>query len=218
MTRWSLSLSIVAVMDAPDEIASAVMFLVSRRPCGDWPRFLRLRGVRFPVARRASRSYCRRMKRISLFCLLALLAGGTICRADDAAVEERLNKLSGQIEDLLTAAAKQDKRISALERELENVREQAARPSGDYASREELRRLADKLQEIDRNRVADSEKFVKAIEQLGKASAAGTGGTRRPTRPTETPAEEPAKIIARIPQGPVRSPSRYHRTKRGSTD
>ena len=134
------------------------------------------------------------MKRISLFCLLALLAGATICSADDAAVEERLNKLGGQIEDLLAAAARQDKRISALERELENVREQAAKPSGNYASHEDLRRLADKLQEIDRNRVADSEKFVKAIEQLGKASPTGTSGPRRPSRPTETtPSEDLAK-------------------------
>lgn len=132
------------------------------------------------------------MQRISLWLVAALLVSATISRAEDPAVEERLNKLSGQMEDLLAAVAKQDKRLSALERELESVREQAAKPSGNYASQDELRRMWEKLQEIDRNRVADSEKFVKAFEKLGRATAESAGSSRRPSpTPMPTPAETP---------------------------
>ena len=137
------------------------------------------------------------MKRISLWLVAVLLVGTTISRADDAAVEERLNKLSGQIEDLLAAAAKQDKRFSALEKELEGVREQAARPNANYATQEDVRKLAErlqeKLQEIDRNRVADSEKFVKAFEKLGKATAETPPPARKPPRATTPSPEDPPK-------------------------
>lgn len=123
------------------------------------------------------------MKRISGFLAAVLLCGATLSRAQDAAVEERLNKLSGQIEDLLAAVAKQDKRLSALEKEVEAVREQATKPSGNYASVEELRKLAEKLQEIDRSRVADNEKILRAIEKLEKAPIGGAKPAR--TKPPE---------------------------------
>jgi len=122
------------------------------------------------------------MKRISFLLAAALFFSATISRADDAAVEERLNKLGGQIEDLLAAAAKQDKRLSALTKELESVREQAAKPTGNYASQEELSKLAEKLQEIDQKRVADNERIVKEIEKLGKAPSGGTSGGRKPPK------------------------------------
>lgn len=130
------------------------------------------------------------MKRISFLLVAALLFGATFSRAEDAAVEERLNKLSGQIEDLLAAAAKQDKRLSALAKELESVREQAAKPAGNYASQEELRKLAEKLQEIDQKRVADNERIVKEFEKLGKAPAGGS--KPRQTKPP-TVVEDPGK-------------------------
>lgn len=130
------------------------------------------------------------MKRISFLLAAALFFSATISRADDAAVEERLNKLSGQIEDLLAAAAKQDKRFSALEKELELVREQAALRSGNYASQEDLRKLAEKLQEIDQKRVADNERIVKEFEKLGKAPA---GGSKPRPGKQQTPVDDPPK-------------------------
>jgi hypothetical protein len=128
------------------------------------------------------------MKRIFFLWVAALLAGATISRAADAAVEERLDKLAGQLEELLSASALHAKRLSALEKELESVREQAARPSGNFASQDEVRKLWEKLQEIDRNRVADSEKFVKAFEKLGRATAEGPGsGKKSPRTPVPAP-------------------------------
>src|SRR5580765_1690943 len=107
------------------------------------------------------------MKRI-IFSLLLASSLFTSARAQDAAVEERLNKLSGQIEDLLAAKAEQDKRISALAKELESLREQASKPAGNYAGQEELRKLAETVQRIDQKRVEDNEHILKEIEKLGK--------------------------------------------------
>lgn len=134
----------------------------------------------------AARFYCRHMKRISILLVAVLLCSGAFSQAQDAAVEERLNKLSGQIEDLLAAMAKQDKRLTAFEKELETVREQAAKPTGNFASQEDLRKLAETLKDIDRKRVEDNEKILKEIEKLAKAPA---------VRPPRTPKgnDEPPK-------------------------
>lgn len=106
-------------------------------------------------------------------------------RAQDAAVEERLNKLSGQIEDLLAAQAEQQKRIAALAREIDSLHEQQNQAGGNYASQEDLRKLADKLQELDKNRQADKELILKEIEKLGKAAA--TPAHIKKTAPDVTP-------------------------------
>lgn len=133
-----------------------------------------------------ARTYRRRMKRISIGLLAALLWAPSFAPAQDAAVEERLNKLSGQIEDLLAAVAKQDKRLSAFERELESLREQAAKPAGNYASAEELRRLAEKLQEIENKRIADNERVIKELEKLARAPS-NPSRSSRPAPSTESP-------------------------------
>jgi LysM repeat protein len=123
------------------------------------------------------------MKRISILLLAVTLSGGFLARAQDAAVEERLNKLSGHIEDLLAAKAEQDKRIAVLVREVEALREQVAKPTGNYASADDVRKLADVVKEVDRKRVADNEHLVKQIEAIGKAAE---NAARAPVRPSIT--------------------------------
>jgi len=157
----------------------------------------------FPVERRAARSYCRRMKRISFLLLIAALCCASPTLAQDAATDEKLNKLSGHVEDLLAAKAEQDKRIAALVKEVESLREQAGKPTGDYATREDLRKLAEKfaekLQEIDDKRVADSKRIADAIEKLAKAPAGG--GLKTPKAP-KTPVEDSGKSSGAAGGGP----------------
>ena len=108
------------------------------------------------------------MKQISLLIAVLTLCAASDLRAQDAATEERLRKLNGYVEELLADKARQQKQISELRREVENLREQLSKPSGNYASQEDLRELARKLQEVDRKRMEDDEKIVKQIEELGK--------------------------------------------------
>src|SRR5205814_10443911 len=74
-------------------------------------------------------SYYQRMKRISLLLITLSLCSSPSAPSQDAATEERLNKISGHIEDLIAGQKEQRERLSALARELETVREQASRPS-----------------------------------------------------------------------------------------
>lgn len=108
------------------------------------------------------------MKRISFFLAAALLAAPGLLPAQDAAVEERLNKLTGQIQDLTDAKDAQNKRIDALTKELRDLQDQLGKPNASYASQDDLKQLADKFQEMDRKRQEDNDLILKKIEGLGK--------------------------------------------------
>ena len=102
----------------------------------------------------------------------------TVCaaRGQDAATQEQIGKLSGQIQDMIEAQAAQAKHVSALEKQISDLRDKLNQPAAnDSASADDLKKLAAQVQEIDKKRQADNEKILKAIEKIGK-----TGGT--PTR------------------------------------
>src|SRR5436190_16024247 len=111
------------------------------------------------------------MKPISLFVTIVALCALTPSRAQDAATEERLNQLSGKIEDLIAGQETQRKRIAELAREVESLREQQSKPSGSYASQEDLKRLAKAVEEVDRKRMDDNEKTRTELLKLGKTLA-----------------------------------------------
>ncbi len=110
------------------------------------------------------------MKRISFLIAVLTLCNASGLRAQDAATEERLRKLSGYVEELLADKARQQKQIADLAREVEGLREQLAKPTGNYASHDDLRELAKTVQEIDRKRKEDDDKIVKLIEEWGKTA------------------------------------------------
>jgi nucleoid-associated protein YgaU len=125
------------------------------------------------------------MKKISLWVLI-LVFTASLARAQDAATQQQLDKLSGQIQDLLEAQAQQGKRIDAVEREIGELRDKANTPVvNNSASRDDLKQLADQMQEIDRKRLDDRELILKQIEQLGKA------GALAPVAPAHKPKANP---------------------------
>ena len=82
------------------------------------------------------------MKRnLSLFAAFALCMAPTV-RAQDAATEERLNKLAGQIEDIKAAQDVFGKRIETLSKDIENLRSALDKPTGNYAAQEDLKKAA----------------------------------------------------------------------------
>ena len=115
-------------------------------------------------------SIVRYMKRISFFLTLALLVPPVLVRAQDAATEERLNKLSAQIQDLIDAKNSQNKQIDELARALEALQQQINKPNASYASQEDVKLLAEKLQEIDRKRLDDNERILKELKNLSTAA------------------------------------------------
>jgi LysM repeat protein len=106
-----------------------------------------------------------------------VLALGVICRplqAQDAAAaaataqeqEERYQKLRANIEDLLNTQATLEKRLSALNDELQTLRQNTDRASGNYATRDDLRKLADDVREIDRKREEDKKLILEELRKL----------------------------------------------------
>ena len=135
-------------------------------------------------------SYCRPMKRISFLLVTLALCSAPAVRAQDAATQERLDKLSGRIEDLTAAQEALRKQISDLSRELESVREQSAKPNANYARPEDLNRLAEEIKEVDRKRMDDAEKIHTELLKLRKLLEGAAGVA-------EAKAGSPAKGEAR---------------------
>jgi len=130
------------------------------------------------------------MKRISFFLMTALLAAPVIAPAQDAATEERLNQLSAQIDVLKEAKELQNKRIEALEKQVSDLQSQISKPSGAYASKDDVNQLKDAVKEVDKKRQSDSENVADQLDKLRKAliGGAGSGGGRHSSvTPTETP-------------------------------
>lgn len=125
------------------------------------------------------------MKTIFLAVMAISLAVVLPVRAQDAALEERVNKLNGYLQDLQATAETQRRQIEELSRQVDNLREQLNKP-GNSATADDLRKLGEQIQEIDRKRQADKELIIKEIEALGKVAAKPS----RP-RPIDTPAASP---------------------------
>ncbi len=118
------------------------------------------------------------MKRISVFAAALALWLTPAVRAQDAATEERLSKLAGQIEDLRAGQDALHKQVEALVRELGNLHDQVSKPTGNYASQEDLKRVADALKEVNQKRIDEAEKVRADLLSLRKSLLAPTGPRR----------------------------------------
>jgi LysM repeat protein len=129
-----------------------------------------------------------RMRMISVWLCILTLAAVAVprARAQDAATQAQLDKISGEIQDVQDSLAQQDKRITALEQKISDLAEKTSQPTGnDYASSDDLKTLAEKVQEIDKKRQEDNQKILQALEKLGKG-----GGFHKPDiSPTPTPTD-----------------------------
>lgn len=119
------------------------------------------------------------MKQIS-FLLAIFLAAPLFVRAQDAATEEQLNKLRGEITALQASNVDLQKRLADVLKELQDVREQAAKPSGNYANADDVKQLAEKIREVDRNRQADVDRILGEIKKLGKVVASPNAHSTKP--------------------------------------
>ena len=134
------------------------------------------------------------MKRISLWVLIGTFAVFTV-RAQDAATQQQMDKLIGQIQDLLEAQAQTGKRIDALNREISELRDKVNTPQvNDSASRDDLKSLASQVQEIDKKRQNDRDLILKEIEKLGKVAASAPVTPTRKSTP-KPPADDSAAAL-----------------------
>ena len=109
------------------------------------------------------------MRRFFFVWVTLALCTTPVVRGQDAATQERLDKLSGKIDDLTAGQDALMKQVNDLRRELQSVRELASKPPGNWASPEDLKRVAKAIEEVDRKRIADSELVQKQLEKIRQA-------------------------------------------------
>lgn len=125
------------------------------------------------------------MKKILFLTLFAALTAAPVSGQD--ATQQQIDKISGQIQDLLDAQALQTKRLDALEKSVSDLRDKVNAPQvSDSASRDDLKQLAEQVQEIDKKRQADRDLILKELEKLGKIS----GAPSRKSAPVATSSDE----------------------------
>jgi LysM repeat protein len=131
------------------------------------------------------------MKRF-LAWFLILTFSAAAARAQDDAAQQQIDKLSGQIQDMQAAQLEQSKRIEALEKEINDLQGQVNQPAANAANTanaDDLKKLAEQVQEIDKKRQEDNDRVLKELERLEKSLGASSPSHR--SSPDITPDTTP---------------------------
>ncbi|MGA9779218.1 MAG: LysM peptidoglycan-binding domain-containing protein [Verrucomicrobiia bacterium] len=112
------------------------------------------------------------MKRFLVWFLVFSSLATVTVRAQDDAAQQQIDKLSGQIQDLQATQLEQSKHIQALEKAINDLQGQLNQPAGDTANPDDLKKLAEQVQEIDKKRQEDNDRVLKELERLEKSLGA----------------------------------------------
>jgi len=133
------------------------------------------------------------MRKIALW-LFIFVFTASLARAQDDATQQQIDKLSGQVQDLLDAQAAQGKRIDALEKQIADLGDKLSQPAAsDSASTDDLKKLAEQVQEIDQKRQDDNQKILDALEKLGKGGSVSTSH-KSPAVPATTTTDSTSAV------------------------
>jgi septal ring factor EnvC (AmiA/AmiB activator) len=140
------------------------------------------------------------MKRQLLFLLVASLALVSRVQAEDTPAsaaerqeaEERYKRMSADIEDLKTALASHQQRLTEQREEIRRLTDELARANAnkDFATKDDFRHLAEKIKEVDEKRLAEDAKVAEKLEKLAKMFS-------QPTKPI---ASAPAPKVSPEPK------------------
>src|SRR5262245_46451648 len=119
-------------------------------------------------------------KYLPLLSLCSVLVAGCTCAlaqntpsaAEIAArqeAEERYKRLTATVEDLKEALVAQQKTIASLREEVRQLREENSRVSNNPVGQDTVRRLAEKIQEVDRKRDSDNKLIQETLAKLQKS-------------------------------------------------
>jgi LysM repeat protein len=114
------------------------------------------------------------MRKLSLW-LFIFVFTASLARAQDDATQQQIDKLSGQVQDMLDAQAAQGKRIDALEKQIADMGDKLSQPAANNsASADDLKKLAEQVQELAKKQQDDNDLILKDFEKLGKAGGIST--------------------------------------------
>ena len=120
--------------------------------------------------------------------LAVLIFTVSLAPAQDAATQQQIDKLNGQIQDLLASQEQQGKQLAALQKQISDLADKVSSPAASpSASADDLKALAAQVQEIDKKRLADRELILDKIKELGAISGGpSTGHKSKPVADTPT--------------------------------
>ena len=140
------------------------------------------------------------MRKISLW-LFILVFTASLARAQDAATQQQLDKMFGQIQDMQAAQELQAKRLAALEKQISDLSDKVnAAPTSESASREDLKALATQVQEIDKKRLDDRDLILKQIKSLGEVSGSAPVSHKPKPAPDTAAAGGDTSATPAVPQ------------------
>jgi seryl-tRNA synthetase len=122
--------------------------------------------------------------------------------ADRQEATERYNRLSAQVEDLIQANADYNRRIGVLEQELRKTRAEllaeiskserkADENTGRYVTQDQLKKLVDAVNDLDKKRVEDDKRIVDEVRKLVKQIANAPAATISAPTPPRANVEKP---------------------------
>ena len=129
---------------------------------------------------------------------------------------EEFKRLQGEVADLRDANNAYQKRISELSRRIDKLQEdmretheRSTMKMGDFATREELKKIIDRLAEVDQKRENDRKVILDEFEKLGKTLAASSlsesrnGSKRNGGSSRERDREQPKESKPEVYEGKV---------------
>ena len=141
------------------------------------------------------------MKRACLLLILlctwlpcrSLAQGNATAALDQIAEEQRYRILTSKIMNieetqalLLQRQNELQQRCESLAREIDKLKDAGARGTIHFATREDLKTLVEKVQEVDRKRQEDRKLIMESIKDLGKVPLAAASEPKHRTPPPET--------------------------------
>jgi LysM repeat protein len=158
--------------------------------------------INFAVALGAGGFYFWVMKRVLLMIsLLAVpLARGqeTPTAASLPEIAENYKILKGQMEDLRDANTALKHQIDDMQAKIDALTAQQGKPSGNFASQDDVKALKDAIEAVDKKRMADNDKVLEELKQIAKLSGKSGGVTS--ATPHSPPATPPADPVADAPK------------------
>ena len=85
-------------------------------------------------------------------------------------IEENYKVMQGHLQDLTDANAALKHQIDDLQSKIDALTAQQGKPSGDYATRDDLKALKDAIEEVDKKRMADNDEVLKELNKIAKLS------------------------------------------------
>ena len=123
------------------------------------------------------------------FLLVSLLGSFAPRSLGQAEVLEEVKRLGGEVADLRDANAALSRRLTQMQKEIDSLRdalrethERSISKMGDFATREDLKKIVDNIREVDQKRESDRKVILDELERLGKTLNQSVERSERPNR------------------------------------